>query len=115
MLSSAAGDLLLAGTASTTRRTVFPPPPFSWSLGENTKKRGSGTKIEQANFDQRAPLFYRKVTKTKLRQNLVFDPGGFPGCLSGCLFQGGRRAFASWGCSFGALTEAVFRAPAVFR
>ena len=36
-----AGDLLPAGTASTAMRTIFPRPLFSWSLGEETKKKST--------------------------------------------------------------------------
>ena len=36
-MSISAGGLLLADTASTTMRVIFPPPPLSWSLGEKTK------------------------------------------------------------------------------
>ena len=35
---TAAGGLLLAGTASTAMRTTFPRPLSSWSLGEETEK-----------------------------------------------------------------------------
>ena len=38
MLSSAAGGLLLAGTASTSLRTIFHPHPLSWSLCKKTQK-----------------------------------------------------------------------------
>ena len=39
---TAAGDLLSASTASTAKKTIFPRPTFSWSLGE-TKKLTSRT------------------------------------------------------------------------
>ena len=35
---AAAGGLLPASTASTAMRTIFPPPPFCWSLGETNKR-----------------------------------------------------------------------------
>ena len=70
MLSSAAGGLLPAGTPSTVMRTIFSSPLPSWSLGEETKERTGRT-----NFNQLAPLPWRKVIRAKLRQTLVFDPG----------------------------------------
>ena len=62
MLSSAAGRLLPAGTASTATRAVFPRPLFSWSLSEKIKE-GTG----RTSFNQLAPPSWRKVIQTKSR------------------------------------------------
>ena len=44
VLSFAVGGLMPAGTASTfTLRAIFPLPLFSWSLGEEIKKRSDRT------------------------------------------------------------------------
>ena len=56
ILSSTAGGLLNAGTASITMRTIYPPSPLSWSHGERAKKRTC-----QTNFNQLAPPCWRKV------------------------------------------------------
>ena len=77
---TAAGGLLSAGTASTARRTIFPRPFFSWSLGE-TKKRTSRIN------NQLAP-FWRRVIQTKSRRTLVFDPSGSTGRLCAGPFLG---------------------------
>ena len=87
MLSSAADGLLPADTASTAIRAIFPPPLFSWSLGEKVKER-----TDQTNFNQLAPPSWRKVIQTKPRQTLGFDRGGYLGRLRGCPFLGGQRA-----------------------
>ena len=88
---TAAGGLLPAGTASTGMRTIFSRLQSSWTLGDMTKKRTSWT-----NFNQLAPLCWRKVIQTKSRQTLVFDPGGCcSGRLRSCPFLGGRHALLS--------------------
>ena len=97
MLSSTVGGLLLAGTASTTMRTIFPPPPLSWGLGKKTKKRDSSTPTDQTNIDHRASPFHRKMTKIKLSQTLVFNPGGYSSRLHDCPFMVGRRALLGGG------------------
>ena len=52
MLLSTAGGLMPTGTVFTlTMRAIFPPHFFSWSLGEETKKRTGRT-----NFNQLTPL-----------------------------------------------------------
>ena len=80
----AAGGLLTAGTAFTALRTIFSPPFFSWSLGEETEKNTSRT-----NFNHLATHCWRKVIQTKLRQTLVFNPGGSTVRLHACPFLGG--------------------------
>ena len=87
MLSSAAGGLLPAGTASTAMRTTFSRPLPSWTLGGETKERSSRT-----NLNQLAPLCCREILKTKSRQTLVFEPDDCSGRLRGCPFLGGWRA-----------------------
>ena len=50
MLSSAADGLLFAGTGFTAMRTIFPRPPISWSLGEETKRRTGRRNEITANY-----------------------------------------------------------------
>ena len=72
MLSSAAGGLMSTGTASIMIRAIFPPPLFSWSLGEETKER-----TDRTSFNQLALPCWRKVIQTKSRPTLVFDHGRY--------------------------------------
>ena len=51
MLLSAAGGSLPAGAASTALKTVFSPPPPSWTFGDKGKKR-----TRRINFNQVALL-----------------------------------------------------------
>ena len=88
--STPAGSLLLTGTASTTTGAIFLLPPFSWSLDGKTKKLNTTTVIQ--TYATYSSFRLRNVVETKLRQTLVFDPGGYLGRLRGCPFLGGRRA-----------------------
>ena len=81
-----AGGLLPVGTTATAMRTIFPRPLFTWSLGEESKKRTGRT-----NFNQLAPPCWRRVIQTESRQTLMFDPGGCTGRLRSCPFVGGWR------------------------
>ena len=83
----AAGGLLPASTASTAMRTIFPRLLFFLSHGEETKIRNGRT-----NFNQLAPPCWSRAIQTKLRQNLVFDPGSCISHLHTCPFLGGWRA-----------------------
>ena len=105
MLTSAAGGLLLTGTAATTLRTVFPPPPLAW-ISVKWLRRGTtntSTTTRETDFDQLAPSFHRKLIETELRQNIwrlimadvqVVDAAAH-------FWEGGARCFV--GDSFGAL------------
>ena len=92
MPSPATGDLILASTASTMMRDIFYPPPLSWSLGEEAKKR-----IGRTNVNQFTPPFWRKAVEKKSTQTLVFDPDGVEQIVnaSAHFWEGG--AHASWG------------------
>ena len=92
MLSSTTGGLLPTDTTSAMMGAIFPPPPSSWSLVKETKE-----KTDRTNFNQLAPPSWRKVVQTKLRQNLVFDPGGCSSHLRGYPFLGGRHALLCGG------------------
>ena len=82
-----AGGLLLAGTASTVIGTIFSRLLPSWTLDKEARERTSRT-----NNNHLAPPYWRKAIQTKLRQTLVFDPGGCTGRLRSCQFLGERRA-----------------------
>ena len=102
MVSSPADGLLHAGTVSTSLRTTFHPQLLSWSLCGKTKKTGNcSTTNRWTNFNQLAPSCWRKAMKTKVRQNLVLDPGGYAGRLRGYPFLGGRRALLLGGICLG--------------
>ena len=89
MLSSTAGGLLPASTASTTMRTIFPRPLFSWSNGEEAKERTGRT-----NFNQLAPPSWRKVIQTKSWQTRVFDLAVVQVVYAAARFwEGGTRCF----------------------
>ena len=77
---TAAGDLLPAGTASTTMKTIFSRSIFSWSLDEETEKKSTSR-----TNNQLAPRL-EEVYQTKSRQTLVFDPGDSTDRLRACPF-----------------------------
>ena len=84
---TAAGGLLPANTASTATRTTFDQPPV-WFFP-----------TEEINFEDFKSIRHGlqqflklKVLQTKSMQTLMFDPGGFKGCLCACPFLGMRRA-----------------------
>ena len=80
---TAAGDLLPAGTASTTvTRTLFHQPPL-WSFCP-TEEMNFRTSIQYATYSS-----FWKILEMKTRQTLVFDPGGCTGRLRACLFLRG--------------------------
>ena len=87
ILSSAAGGLLSAGTASTATRTIFQRRRFSWSLDEATKEITGRT-----NFNPLAPSSWRKVIQKKSRKTLVLDCGGCSCRLRDWPFLEGWRA-----------------------
>ena len=87
-----AGGLLPTGTASTAMRIILPPPLFSWSLGEETKKK----RISRIN-NQLATPCWRRVIQTKSRQTPVFDLSGCTCHLRACPFWGSRRALLCGG------------------
>ena len=73
-------DETVNNTASTAMRTIFPRPPFSWSLGE--------TKKNTSRIDYKLAPFWRRVIPKKSRKTQVFGPGGFTGRLRACPFWG---------------------------
>ena len=87
---TAAGSLLLAGTASTATRITFDQPPLWFCPTEEINFR---TSIQYSSYysifwrinNQQAP-FWPRVIETKSGQNLVFDPGGSTGRLRACPF-----------------------------
>ena len=84
MLTSAAGGLLLAETASTLLRSIFYPQPLPWSFCEKSKKRdgnnNNNTTNRRTNFDQFAPPFYWKVFEIKLKHVCMYV------CMYVCIF-----------------------------
>ena len=73
---TAASGLLPAGTASTATRTPFDQPPLWFCPTEEINLRTS----DQYATDY-SSLWEVNVSQTKLMQTMVFDPGGFKGCI----------------------------------
>ena len=61
MPTSAAGGLLLVGTASTTLRTIFPPPPLPWSFCGTIEERNFRTTTAIQQFAKYSSFWHRKV------------------------------------------------------
>ena len=79
---TAAGGLLLAGTASTATRTTLGQSPLWFCPIEEINLRTSNhCATDYSSF------WKMKVLQTKLMQILVFDPGGFKGRLRACPFS----------------------------
>ena len=89
MLTPTSG-LLHTGSASTPRRNIFQPQPLPRGFRE--PRRGKGTTNPRTNFNQLAPpSCHRKVIKTKLRQNLVFDSDDIQvGCTAAHFWEAAR-------------------------
>ena len=82
--STPAGGLLHAGSASTNKAqgTNFPPQFLPWSFRETNEEKNTGTTRQAfAKYNRSWPP---KVTETKSRQNMFFDPSGLSGCLCVC-------------------------------
>ena len=84
MLPSAAGGLLLDGTAFTTMRTIFLLPFLSWSLDEKTKTFSTMTAIQ--TYATYSSIWHWKAIKMKSRRILVFNSGKCSGRLRGYHF-----------------------------
>ena len=96
--TSAVGGLMSAGTASTTRRTIFPLLPLSWSLRETMKtEKYSSKTTEIRTYIMYSSYWHGKAIETELRRTLVFDPSGCSGRLHACPFLGGRYALPRGG------------------
>ena len=74
--------LLPTGTASTATRTIFHQPPLWFCPTEGMNSR---TSIQYATTYY-SSFWKIKVLETKLRQTLVFDPGGSTARLRACSF-----------------------------
>ena len=101
--STPAGSLLHAGAASTNKAqgTNFPPQLLPWSFRETSEEKNICT--TRHTFAKYNRSWHPKVTETKSRQNMVFDPGGLSGCLCGCpICEGDAR------CIVGGLTWKAF-------
>ena len=65
--STSVGRFLLAGTASTTMRTILFPPPLSWSLGEKTKNKGDRTQFDQRVFKAKSGVLSWRMVRSSTR------------------------------------------------
>ena len=109
--TTAAGDVLPAGTTSRATRTTS-DQPLLWFCP--TKEKKLRTSILYASCysifgrinNQQAPFWPRNI-ETKSGQNLVFDPGGSTGRLCACPFLGTWRALLSGEFYVRELDEAV--------
>ena len=89
----AAGGLLPTGKTSTATRTTFDQTPRWLCLTEEEKIRNSIIYASYyRSFYLHAAPSCQRVIETKSGQNLMFDPGGFTGCLRACPFLGTRHA-----------------------
>ena len=94
--STAAGDLVPTGEASTAKETNFNQPPLRFcsteetDLEPNCKKTSTPYAILDSSSFWRllAAPYCRRVVDTKSRQNRTFVPGGSRGHLRACPFLG---------------------------
>ena len=98
---TAADGLLPAGIASTTMRTIFPRPLFSWSLVVETKKRACRASIRYASYY--SSFWKLKVLETKSRQlwssipavlQVIYEPARFGKRYVRCFV--GRFSLRRW-------------------
>ena len=110
-------DLLKEGKSSKTSDTAFlasgmkrgnsrrrrgkSPQLLAWSFRETSEEKDTGT--TRQTFAKYNRFWRPKVIETKSGQNLIFDPGGYSGCLYGCPFWEGDAR-----CIVGGLKREAF-------
>ena len=101
--STAAGDLVPTGKASTASEITLNEPSLWFCLAEETnlKAKNSWTSVPSASYDSSsvfqernlsATPYCRRVVDKKSGQKRTFDPGGSRGHLRACPFLGPWRA-----------------------